>query len=157
MKKAGHLKSQVKNVIVLGLGISGRAAVELALKKGFKVYAFDEKTSPEIEDFMKSIGDNRLYVHLEWKTGILPDADLIVISPGISRTSPLGQAAMKSKLPVIGELAFGFRFCKTPILAVTGTNGKTTTTELTCHLLNSIGRKSTVSGNIGIPPLKVRT
>ncbi len=151
MKKAGHLKSQIKNVIVLGLGISGRAAVELAVEKGFKVYAFDERTSPEIEDFMKSLGNNRIAFHPEWKTGKLPDADLIVISPGISKTSPLGQAAMKSKIPVVGELGFGFRFCKTPILAVTGTNGKTTTTELTCHLLNSIGRKSTVSGNIGIP------
>ncbi|MFA6566760.1 MAG: UDP-N-acetylmuramoyl-L-alanine--D-glutamate ligase [Victivallales bacterium] len=142
---------KIENVIILGLGISGRAAVELALKKGFKVCAFDEKTPPGLEGFMKSTGDDRLDFRLEWKNGKLPDADLIVISPGISNTSPLGQAATRSKIPVISELEFGFRFCKTPILAVTGTNGKTTTTELTCHLLNSIGRKSAASGNIGIP------
>ncbi|MFA6292289.1 MAG: UDP-N-acetylmuramoyl-L-alanine--D-glutamate ligase [Victivallales bacterium] len=142
---------KIGNVIVLGLGISGRAAVELALKKGFKVCAVDESTSPGLEDFEKSHADDRLDVRLGWKNEPLPEADLIVISPGIANFSPLGQAAISSNIPLIGELEFGFRFCKTPILAVTGTNGKTTTTELTCHLLNSIGRKSAVSGNIGIP------
>jgi UDP-N-acetylmuramoylalanine--D-glutamate ligase len=142
---------KIKNVIVLGLGISGRAAVELALEKGFRVCAFDENTSPELDEFIESRRDQRLDVRLGWKNGELPGADLIVISPGIANSSPLGQAAARSNIPVISELEFGFGFCKTPILAVTGTNGKTTTTELTCHLLNSIGRKSAVSGNIGIP------
>ena len=142
---------KIENIIILGLGISGWAAVELALKKGFKVCAIDEKTSPELEDFTKSHADGRIDFRLGWDNISLPDADLIVISPGIGSSSPLGQAASRSGIPVISELEFGFRFCKTPILAVTGTNGKTTTTELTCHLLNSIGRKSAVSGNIGIP------
>ena len=142
---------KIGNVIVLGLGISGRAAVELALKKGFNVFAIDESTSPALEDFAKSHADDRLDVRLRWKKESLPEADLIVISPGIGSASPLGQAATNSKIPLISELEFGFRFCNTPTLAVTGTNGKTTTTELTCHLLNSIGRKSAVSGNIGIP------
>lgn len=143
--------NKIGNVIILGLGISGRAAVELALLKGIKVLAFDEKSSPELEDFSKSYKNVPVEIHLEWQKGKLPDADLIVISPGIGNSSPLGKAAAESKIPIISELEFGYRFCKTPILAVTGTNGKTTTTELTCHLLNSIGRKSAVSGNIGIP------
>jgi UDP-N-acetylmuramoylalanine--D-glutamate ligase len=142
---------KIGNIIVLGLGISGRAAVRLALIKGFKVCAFDERTSPELEDFERASQDERLKLNLEWKNGALPDAELIVISPGISNSSPLGKAAISSGIPIISELEFGFRFCKIPILAITGTNGKTTTTELTCHLLNSIGRKSAVSGNIGIP------
>lgn len=142
---------KIGSVIVLGLGISGRAAAELALKQGFKVFAVDEKNSPELEDFGKAHRNDRIDISLGWKNEMLPDADLIVISPGIGNSSPLGKTAAESGIPIISELEFGFRFCKTPILAVTGTNGKTTTTELTCHLLNSIGRKSAVSGNIGIP------
>ena len=149
--KIGNRQLKIGNIIVLGLGISGRAAVRLALIKGFKVCAFDERTSPELEDFERASQDERLKLNLEWKNGALPDAELIVISPGISNSSPLGKAAISSGIPIISELEFGFRFCKIPILAITGTNGKTTTTELTCHLLNSIGRKSAVSGNIGIP------
>ncbi|HBC88910.1 MAG TPA: UDP-N-acetylmuramoyl-L-alanine--D-glutamate ligase [Lentisphaeria bacterium] len=146
--------SSFENILVLGLGISGRAAVSLALKLGSNVTAIDEKNSPELAKYKRSLSKNRrLKIILGWKGGRLPASDLtvIVISPGISTTSPMGKSASASGIPVISELEFGARHCRTPIIAITGTNGKTTTTELTCHLLNSIGVKAETAGNIGVP------
>lgn len=83
---------------------------------------------------------------------VLPDAGIFVISPGINPAkSPLAIEAANSGREVISELEFGSRFWHKPILAVTGTNGKTTTTELTVHLLCRCGIKAAAAGNIGRP------
>ncbi len=144
--------SSFETFLILGLGISGCAAVSLALKLGSNVTAIDEKTSPELLKYRKSLSSNkRAKIILAWKHKKLPEADLIVVSPGVSATSIMGKAAYASGVPVISELEFGARHCRTPIIAITGTNGKTTTTELTCHLLNSAGIRAQTAGNIGIP------
>ncbi|OGV57058.1 MAG: UDP-N-acetylmuramoylalanine--D-glutamate ligase [Lentisphaerae bacterium GWF2_50_93] len=144
--------SSFENILILGLGISGRAAISLALKLGSNVTAVDEKNSPELAKYKRSLSKNRrLKIIPGWKGGWLPASGLTVISPGISATSPLGKAAYASGVPVISELEFGARHCRTPIIAITGTNGKTTTTELTCHLINSLGFKAETAGNIGVP------
>ncbi|MFZ2656202.1 MAG: UDP-N-acetylmuramoyl-L-alanine--D-glutamate ligase [Victivallales bacterium] len=141
----------IGNIIVLGLGISGRAAAELAMQKGFKVTAIDEKTSPELEKYSRYFSSGKLRTSLCWKGGSLPKADLIVTSPGIGESSGLGKAAAESGIQVVSEMEFGFRYCRRPIIAITGTNGKTTTTELACHLINSLGIKAETAGNIGVP------
>jgi UDP-N-acetylmuramoylalanine--D-glutamate ligase len=129
------MKKKCEKIIVLGLGISGNAAVELAKSKKIQYEAFDEKKSTA------NIKDNIMRASA--------DASLIVVSPGIPENSILMKAAKLSKLPIISEIEFAGRFTKKPILALTGTNGKTTTTELTAHILNQIGIRASAAGNTG--------
>lgn len=78
--------------------------------------------------------------------------DIVVLSPGIPESSKLLKAARNMhNSEIISELEFAFRHCKTPVIAITGTNGKTTTTELTTHLFQALGYKAFSCGNIGVP------
>lgn len=140
-----------KKVIILGLGVSGQSALKLAIQKGLSVFAADENNSPELTAIKEQYEQKNVSINPGWKEKKLPDADFIVISPGINEKSLLGKASTLSGLPIISELEFGFYHSRCPILAVTGTNGKTTVTELTSHLLNATGRKSEAAGNIGVP------
>ena len=123
-----------RKLVVLGGGVSGKAACTLGKKLGY---------DPVI------INDN--------DTELLPESDLIVASPGMHPLkSHLYRQAAAEKRAMTGELAFGAAQLKTvPVLAITGTNGKTTTTELTCHLLNQLGVKAVSCGNIGLPVSEV--
>jgi UDP-N-acetylmuramoylalanine--D-glutamate ligase len=138
------------NVIILGLGVSGKAALELALSRGIRVKAFDEKKSVELSEYTSrkqspsveiQLGDEINYSH--------KNCSLIVASPGIPDSSPLAKFAKSSGLPLISEIEFAAQISKKPLIAITGTNGKTTTTELTAHILNSIGLRASASGNTG--------
>ena len=119
-----------KKLVILGGGVSGKAAYDLGKKLGYDPVIINDKD-----------------------TEILPESDLIVASPGVHPLkSHLYKQAVAEKRAMVGELAFGAsQLGDIPILAVTGTNGKTTTTELTCHLLNALGVKSVACGNIGLP------
>lgn len=144
---------KIKKIIVLGLGKSGCAAVELADEKGIAVSAFDESNSPRLKNFKKE--KPGISIELDWRGTDLPDADIIVISPGIAPASPLRIAAKKKRIPIISELDFAYNFCGKPLIAITGTNGKTTVTELTNHILSSMGFKTVAAGNIGLPLSKI--
>jgi UDP-N-acetylmuramoylalanine--D-glutamate ligase len=117
-------------VLVLGLGISGSAAVSLLLKQKHEVVGID------------SDGDCGVDVRL---------FDLLVVSPGVAPSHPLYLAARSSEIEIIGEAELAFRHLKQPCLAVTGTNGKTTTTLMAEHVLRSCGIKARALGNVGIP------
>ena len=78
-------------------------------------------------------------------------ADLVVVSPGVAADSALGRKAGAWGCPVVSELAFGGRYCPWPMLAVTGTNGKTTTVEMLTHCLRHAGLRVEGAGNIGLP------
>lgn len=119
----------MKNVTILGAGVSGKAAAKLCAANHIGCTVVND-------------GDS----------AVLPDGDLIVVSPGLHPArSPLYQMALASGREIVSEMEFGCRFWKKPLLAITGTNGKTTTTELTCHLLQSCAVKAEVCGNIGRP------
>ena len=119
----------MKKVVIIGAGVSGLAAKSLAEKLGFQAEIVCDNTCK-----------------------ILPEADLIVASPGVPPlTSRLYQQAINSGIEFIGELGFGFRNWQRPILAITGTNGKTTTTALLTHLLQQCGVRAESAGNIGRP------
>ncbi len=121
-------------ITVVGYGVSGKAAERLALLAGHEVIIADEKSSSVATDKIDFSG-----------------MDLIVMSPGVPPESKLYCAATKSGVPIISELEFGFRYCRFPLLAITGTNGKTTTTELTAALLRAAGYRAEECGNIGVP------
>ncbi len=133
-------------IIVMGLGKSGLAAIALARAKGFSVVALDEKAPNE--STIRQAGDNEVDVNTRFSGSDLPEADFIVISPGIPHSSTMATLAERSGLPIISELDFAATFAERPIAAVTGTNGKTTVTLMTRMIL---GRSAVTAGNIGHP------
>jgi len=141
-----------QDVLVLGLGESGLAAARLARLYGAGVTVLDSGRQVAVQDRASALRSAGIEVVLEWSgDSLAPTPDLAIISPGIPPASDLGRLAAGLKCPVISELEFGYRLCACPILAVTGTNGKTTTVELLGHCLRKAGLRVAVSGNIGLP------
>jgi len=145
-----------KKIAVLGLGKSGRSAVKLALKSGYSVCAVDNSDSTNLRNFQNHFAEDK---NVKFKLGCnklkLTDFDKIVISPGIRPDSPLGRSASASGIPIVSELEFGLSFLKIPFLAITGTNGKTTVTEMTAMILQNCGLNAVSIGNIGTPASEV--
>ena len=140
---AGH-------ILVLGLGVSGRAAARLARLDGHEVVAVDAgHVTTAIRGELEGEG---IYVIADWKGMDWPGhPDRAIISPGIPDDSDLGQLAAALTCPVLGEFEYGFQHCPAPVLAVTGTNGKTTTVECLTYCLRMAGKRVTAAGNIGLP------
>jgi UDP-N-acetylmuramoylalanine--D-glutamate ligase len=139
-------------ILVLGLGLSGMAAAELAARQGAAVTVLDAGASVALRERAESLASRGVDVRLEWHAATWTSpVDLVIISPGIPHQSALGQLARRFECPLISELEYGFRFCSCPILAISGTNGKTTTTELVTHCLKHAGRRVLAAGNIGKP------
>ena len=120
---------------IIGRGVSGLAAARLAEAAGHKITFFEDVAFPR-ENPSLSVFDG---------------FDLLIVSPGVPPCSPVYQAALASGLELISEMEFGARHFAGPMLAITGTNGKTTTTELTVHLLRALGVDARPAGNIGFP------
>lgn len=137
-----------KRVVVLGLGISGMEAAKLLQDHGAEVTVRDDATaaSASVTARAETLRARGATVELG---KISSDArfDLGVLSPGIDPGAPLVRAL--GKLPLWGELELAYRFCECPIVAITGTNGKTTTTELVEAVLRAGGKRAAASGNIG--------
>ena len=139
--------------VILGLGKSGLAAVRYLHRLGLQTAASDirhEITAAE-QDVLKQCGTvlERGGHSLEF----FADADLIVVSPGVPLNLPILAAARSRGVPVLGELALAAGRFNIPVIAVTGSNGKTTVTSLIGQLLRSAGKKVFVGGNIGTPVL----
>lgn len=136
------MEEENKRVLILGFGISGRAAARLAEHLKMIPVPVDARHAPDEALFRESA--------FGWQEGTpLPHADLAVISPGIRPDSPMAQAARNAGASIIGELEFACRVLPCRIVAITGTNGKTTTTELTTALLQANGIRAQSAGNIG--------
>jgi len=146
-----HYKNQ--SAAVLGAGLSGTAAALLLKAEGAQVTVLD---NAEEKNLLKSTIDNLRAQGIRVICG--PDADqdsstyeMVVLSPGIDPASPLARKFSSRKIDMIGELELGWRSCWLPVIAVTGTNGKTTTTELLAQMLNACGQRTIACGNIGKP------
>jgi UDP-N-acetylmuramoylalanine--D-glutamate ligase len=147
------LRYKNQNVAVLGAGLSGAAAALLLKTEGAEVTVLD---SAEENKLLKSTIDNLRAQGIRVVCGPTADNDssvyeFVVLSPGIDPASPLACNFSSRKIDMIGELELGWRSLDVPVIAVTGTNGKTTTTELLAEMLNECGQKSIACGNIGKP------
>ncbi|MCL2204376.1 MAG: UDP-N-acetylmuramoyl-L-alanine--D-glutamate ligase [Defluviitaleaceae bacterium] len=135
-----------KNVLVCGIARSGIAAAKLLLAKGANV---------NLQDVRKEVGPEPLkdvfYILGTEPDEIVQNYDLIVISPGISVYKPFVQKAQALGMPVWGEVELAYRCCPCPMIAITGTNGKTTVTTLTGEILKRHNPGTVVAGNIGVP------
>ncbi|PYK88924.1 MAG: UDP-N-acetylmuramoyl-L-alanine--D-glutamate ligase [Verrucomicrobia bacterium] len=153
-----------QNVAVLGAGLSGAAAALLLKAEGANVTVLD---SADENKLLKSTIDNLRAQNIRVICGQAADQDsgkydFVVSSPGIDPASALARnfsarsprdESIRSadKIDIIGELELGWRSCETPVIAVTGTNGKTTTTEMLAQMLNDCGQETIACGNIGKP------
>lgn len=132
--------------MVVGLGVSGSAAARFLSSRGASLVLTDTRSDLPTTD----LPNGRLYLGCE-EPASLNDVDLIVVSPGVPPSSRLIQAARAAKIPVIGELELASRFVECPIVAVTGTNGKSTVTTLLGEIAKSAGLRTFVGGNLGTP------
>ena len=136
---------RLERVLVYGLGLSGRAAARLLLARGAAVLAVDDR---EVD-----AGDLAGRIELlPAATAELPaGVDAVVVSPGVPLNRPLLAAARRRGVPVIAEVELAFPFLNGPVVAITGSNGKSTTTALTGAMLREAGFTVEVCGNIGEP------
>ena len=141
-----------ETILVIGLGKSGLACARVLRSRGATVYATDEKLPRDLHDVIDTIEEFGAHFvapsELDAIAGKLTSA---VLSPGVPLNSPMVIAVQNSNVPVLGEIEVAFRLCKAPIVAVTGTKGKSTTTALIGHLLRTCGKNVRVGGNIGNP------
>jgi len=135
---------------VAGLSVSGRSAALALIKRGAKVYIYDDAANLERvkKNIEKLTAAGAIYTDA---ASAVEASDVVVVSPGVPVDAPFLVAARKAGKRIIGELELGFMLSKSPFVAVTGTNGKTTTCSLINHVLKTAGEKSELVGNIGTP------
>ncbi len=136
-------------IVVIGFGKSGKSAARLAKSCGYAVTIVDENSSEKMfDDRLEFIKDN-IEVELGVSSCDLTKCVMIVQSPGVPPDSALATFVEESGIEVVSEIEFAAMNTEIPMLAVTGTNGKTTTTELSVHILNRFGYNTAEAGNIG--------
>ena len=147
------MELQDKEVLVIGTGISGIGAARLLLQVGARPVLFDGNDKLDIEEIRKKLeGVEGIRIVLgEVPEEMKEKIDLLVISPGVPIDSPLVEEFQKKNVPVIGEIELASQFAKGKIVAITGTNGKTTTTTLTGDIMKAYYDSVFVVGNIGNP------
>ncbi|HTQ81443.1 MAG TPA: UDP-N-acetylmuramoyl-L-alanine--D-glutamate ligase [Thermoanaerobaculia bacterium] len=144
-------QGELRQVLVYGLGLSGTAAVRFLLSRGVSVLAVDARTR-EALDLGELATDPRVFILAGHEPTELPPAiDLVVVSPGVPPNRPLLEDARRQGVPVIAEVELAFPFLDGTVVAITGSNGKSTTTALTGAMLRAAGRAVEVCGNIGEP------
>ncbi|MCK4422865.1 MAG: UDP-N-acetylmuramoyl-L-alanine--D-glutamate ligase, partial [Candidatus Omnitrophica bacterium] len=138
-----------KKVTVIGLGESGLAAVELLSRAGSIVRVTDFARSEQTKQAAAELILKGVAVELGGHTNeFIDDADLIVVSPGVPPDIPVLEQARNSNIKIISEIELGFLYCKSKIIAVTGTNGKSTVVSLLNEIFNQAGLKAVACGNI---------
>lgn len=141
-----------RRVLVVGLARSGVAAAKLLAREGALVVATDRRSPVELASTVEAL----LPLGIRFELGghveaSFTSAELIVCSPGVPLAHPHFVAARKAGVPIVGEVELAASFVKEPIVGITGTNGKSTTTSLIAHLLEASGRTVFAGGNLGVP------
>ncbi len=140
-----------KQILVIGAGLSGLAACRFLLAKGAKITLSDNKPLAELnQEAQELIAQGIEFLGQEQAPTAFP-WQLVIKSPGIPPTNPLVSALSAKGIEIWGEVELAYRLIKAPFIAITGTNGKTTTTSLIGYILEQAGHKVLVAGNIGEP------
>lgn len=140
-----------RQVMVVGLGLSGQAACRLLVSRKARVTAIDGADTEELRAAGRKLSEAGVAVQLGVNGPPEGPFDLVVLSPGVPVTSPLVRPLAERSIPVIGELELGYQQSLCLNVAISGTNGKTTTTELVERLLTHCQRRTIAAGNIGKP------
>jgi UDP-N-acetylmuramoylalanine--D-glutamate ligase len=139
-----------KNIAVLGFGSSGEAAARVLAGEGAVTTILDSAEEERLRVKIDKIAPTGIRV-LAGKAADVDEGfyEMGILSPGIDPETALVKNFVRKGIPMIGELEFSWELCKCPVVAITGTNGKTTTTELVARMLNECGVKTLAAGNIG--------
>ena len=140
-------------ILVVGLGFrSGLAASNFLAERGYRVSVCDQKEALKLGHIIEKLDGRVNLITGNQDSSILNEGfDLVVLSPGVPVAIDLVQEAYRRNIPVISEVELAYRFMKGGIIAITGTDGKSTTTMLAAHICKNIGFKSEAGGNIGVP------
>ncbi len=138
-----------ERAVVVGLGVAGSAAARVLAEEGARVLVSEARVGAEVPSELRDLGVEVVSGgHAPWH---LDGATLLVVSPGVRPDAPIVARARDAGLPVWGELELGARLARAPYVAVTGTNGKTTTTGMIAACLRAGGLDAVACGNIGHP------
>ena len=140
-----------KKIVILGLALSGAAAAKLAVRQGADVFVSDNQDTLALQDTLTDLKALSIPGELGQHSDQIYDADLWIISPGIAQDSELVQKAQSNDIPIVSEIEFASWFTEAPILAITGSNGKTTTAHLLAEMIQTDDLHGALVGNVGIP------
>lgn len=144
---------QQEHYLVIGLGITGLSVVEYLVKQGKQVSVTDSRSEPpKLPEFKQKFPNVPIILG---KFSVADNITTIVISPGVALTEPGLEPIQQRKLPVLGDIELFARVVDKPVLAVTGSNGKSTVTTLLGEMAVSAGIKAGVGGNLGMPALSL--
>ena len=147
--------TQGESILVIGLGRSGVASTQVLCARGVAVFATDEKPRAELAEAIAQVETaGARFITPDEMPEILGGLTAAVLSPGVPLNGPLVRIVQNANVPVFSEIEVAYRLCKAPIVAVTGTKGKSTTTSLIGHLFRSCGKNVHVGGNIGNPLIR---
>jgi UDP-N-acetylmuramoylalanine--D-glutamate ligase len=144
-----------KCALVLGLGRSGQAAADLLVRRGARVVVVDTADTPQLQADAASLRARGVQVQLGATEAPAETFDLVVVSPGVPANNPVFAAMTAKGVRVIGEFELGFEHSLCLNIGITGTNGKTTTTQMVERLLTAHRLKTIAAGNIGTPVCSV--
>jgi UDP-N-acetylmuramoylalanine--D-glutamate ligase len=147
-----NMELKNKKILVVGLARTGLALVRFLAERGARVKVSEAGARESFVSALASLGD--LPVEWEWGGHTLPffaAAELIIVSPGVPSRIEVLQEARRRGIPVVSEVEVAFQFLRRPLIGITGTNGKTTTTTLVGEMLRASGQRVFVGGNIGNP------
>ena len=141
-----------KKITIIGMGLSGMGAAKLANYLGAKVFVSDSsKKNVILHNSMELLSMYHIASETGLHTNRIFDADLWIVSPGIPKSKEIIQKAKKYKIPIVGEIEFASWFTESKIIAVTVSNGKTTTASIIFEMLKNNKINPVLGGNIGIP------
>ena len=147
--------AQQQIFFVLGLSRSGTAAAKYLLKSGATVYVHDENTSERMEKTLKQLEELGARRIAKENVSKAPEyCDALVLSPGIAIDHPLAVAFRRRGRAVLGEMELAARCMRASVVAITGTNGKTTTVSMLAEILKAGGLEAVACGNIGTPMIE---
>ncbi len=138
-------------ISIIGLGKSGEAAAVLAASDGFSVFVSDAADNLDIRKCAERLSQRGIFVETGENSERILDSDIIVVSPGVPLSLEILKRAKNAEIPIISEIEFAYRHEQGKVIAITGSNGKSTTATLTAKLFENGGFKTFLAGNIGNP------
>ncbi|WP_440874517.1 UDP-N-acetylmuramoyl-L-alanine--D-glutamate ligase [Thalassotalea sp. PLHSN55] len=142
-----------KNIVVLGAGMTGLSCARFLQHHGFVFSINDSRENPELAEQVSEQFPTAQFIQGRWQQTLIAQADVLIVSPGIDLNTPEIAEAINTHTDVIGDVELYARLAKTPILAVTGSNGKSTVVSLLHHVGQTLGVNIALGGNIGVPVL----